>query len=168
MGRRNHFSRQRGREEEQGREEQKQRRKDDEKKSLFSRVQMFSLVFHQISSCRQCSSAKDPNAVKWESIQSEFISPQRACDWTGVKAEDELISRWHTEMEEPHTAEREPVTALMWSGCGEKFWMMVITVKVQLVLWFGKVEHVWCLCKAHLEITCQSNYFMWTATARFM
>lgn len=59
--------------------------------------------------------------LKWESLQSDFISPQQTCDWTGVKVEDELISRWHTErMDRLHTAEWEPFTLHVWSDCEVK------------------------------------------------
>lgn len=144
---------QKGEEEEQGQGEERRKQKS------------------QTSSCRRWSSAKAPDSVKWESLQSDFISTQRTCDWTGVKAEDELISRWHAERTEKlHTAQREPLTLQVWSACEVKCvdhddygFMAAWKVQTSFMVWEGGSVW-WCLRTAHSEITCQSNYADRTAT----
>lgn len=51
-----------------------------------------------------------------EKASSQILKASSEC-WSRVKAEDELISKWHKEnVEKLHTAAREPVTLHMWSG----------------------------------------------------
>lgn len=123
-------------------------------KSLFSADEHLTLVFHHASSCTWWNLAKAPDFVKWQTLQSEFIIPPRKSDWIGTKAEDDLISRCHTErMEGLH----------VWCGCEVKCveednygFNDYLQSSTCFILGLGRWKSVWwCFCNAHLERTCQ-------------
>lgn len=64
--------------------------------SLFSGVLRLVKSSIDPAAVKSVTQAKPPppeSAVE-ESLQSEFMSPQKSRDWTSGEAEDELISRW--------------------------------------------------------------------------
>lgn len=93
---------------------------------------------------------------------SRVYSPHRSCEWTAVRAEDELISRWCSKrMERLHTTESKPVSL---HGRSEDDHVhdydgFYDWLQVQCVSWFGSVQRwVWYLFTANLYMGCHSHH----------
>lgn len=94
--------------------------------------------------------------MKCKSLQSEFISPQRTCEWTEVNAEDEFISRWLREDgETSHSWARASHAACviwLWGKVEGRWWLWFSWLPAESNLFYGLGGRKcvwWCLCTVY-------------------